>query len=165
MNLRRAQPQDVRALLAITAEAMETYREFAGPDWQTPDFGDLEPAAIDPSASWFLVEEDGEPVGHALLIPATTSRVPSDDPRLGHVVQVFVRPSHWGTGAARSVLNAIVEDAPSRGFTHLRLFTPAEQHRARRFYEREGWREVGREEDTPLGFAMVEYRLACPIPS
>jgi GNAT superfamily N-acetyltransferase len=165
MTLRRATPDDVPALLAISTEGMETYRDFAGEDFVPPDFSDLAPCATDESSSWWLAEDGGEPVGHALLIPATTSRVPSDDARLGHVAQVFVRPDHWGTPVAREVLGAIVEDAPRLGFAHLRLFTPADQHRARRFYVREGWTEVGTEEDTPLGFAMVEYRLGCPTPS
>ena len=165
MNVRRAEPGDVPALLAITAEAMETYREFAGPDFEPPDFSESEPRAVDERSSWFLAEEDGDPVAHALLIPATTSRVPSDDPHLGHVVQVFARPSHWGTGAARAAFAAMVEDAARLGYTRLRLFTPVEQRRARRFYEREGWHEAGIEEETPLGLAMVEYRLACPTPS
>ena len=161
-------PEDVPALLAISYEAMETYREWA-PDFDPPDLGDITddfvPRATDPASSWFVVEEDGAPVAHALLIPATASRVPSDDPHLGHVVQVFARQSHWGPGAAKAAFAAIVEDAPRLGYTHLRLFTPAQQHRARRFYVREGWTEAGVEEDTPLGFPMVEYRLACPTQS
>jgi GNAT superfamily N-acetyltransferase len=165
VNLRRAVPEDVPALLAITAEGLETYRDFA-PDFEPPDFEEELGARIrDPASSCFVAEEDGAPVGHAVLIPATTSRVPSDDPRLGHVVQVFVRPSHWGTDVAKAVFGAIVADAPRLGFTHLRLYTPEAQARARRFYEREGWQLAGREEDTPLGFAMVEYRFRCPTPS
>jgi len=58
-----------------------------------------------------------------------------------------------------------VDDAPRLGLTHLVLWTPAEQHRARRFYEREGWRLAGRDDDTPIGFPVVEYRLECPTQS
>ena len=112
VNLRRATPEDVPALLAISHEGMVTYREWA-PDFEPPDFGELEPRAIDESASWFVAEEGGELVGHALAIPAPTSRIPSDDPALGHVVQVFVRPSHWGSGAGRAVLRAVVVMAAS----------------------------------------------------
>ena len=41
----------------------------------------------------------------------------------------------------------------------MRLFTPADQARARRFYEREGWRLEAAVEDDEIGFAVVEYRL------
>ena len=43
----------------------------------------------------------------------------------------------------------------------MRLFTPAGQARARRFYEREGWVQAGAEFHEPaLGLALVEYRYA-----
>ena len=164
MNLRAAQPSDIPALLEITVEGFDTYREFAGPQWRMPGFGDLGDRVIDEAAWWWLAE-DPDPVGHALMIPAARSREPVDDPALGHVLQLFVRPSHWGSGAARALHAAMVEEAPNRGWTELRLFTPEAQHRARRFYEREGWRLVGRMEDTPLGFPVVEYRRSCPTPS
>ena len=41
----------------------------------------------------------------------------------------------------------------------MRLFTPADQARARRFYEREGWRVTGAPHHDDIGFAVVEYRL------
>ena len=75
------------------------------------------------------------------------------------------RPSHFGGGVATALMQALVGEAVRRGYEEMRLFTPAEQHRARRFYEREGWREVGRGEETPLGFPVVEYRLRCPTRS
>jgi GNAT superfamily N-acetyltransferase len=165
VNLRRVEPADVPALLAITHAGMETYGDFAPPGWKPPVFHELDTAAIDDVAFWVLAEEDGEPVGHALFIPAARSREPVDDPRLGHVLQLFVRESHWGSGVARALDAALVEEAPRRGFTELRLFTPEGQRRARRFYERQGWRDVRRVEDTPLGFPVVEYRRTCPTQS
>ncbi len=161
MRLRRAEATDVPALLAITSEGLETYRDFAGADWEPPAFEEVDTLAIDDVATWIVAEEDGEPVGHTLLIPASRSREPVDDPRLGHLIQLFVRPSHWGTSVARELSAAIVAAAGERGFTEVRLFTPTAQARARRFYEREGWREAGRMEDTPLGFPVVEYRIPC----
>ncbi len=164
MRLRLAEPADLPALFDITREGFATYTEFAPPGWEMPGFGELGDRVVDEEA-WWLLAEDPEPVGHALLIPAARSREPVDDPRLGHVLQLFVRRSHWGTGVASALHAAMVEEAPRRGFTELRLFTPEAQRRARRFYEREGWRLVARVEDTPLGFPVVEYRLRCPIPS
>ncbi len=163
--LRRAGPADVPALLDITREGFETYRSFAPPDWRAPEFREEEVVAIDDVATWIVAEDSGEPVGHALLIPARRSRAPVDDPALGHLMMLFVRRSHWGTGIARALNDAVLAEAPGRGFSEVRLFTPAQQERARRFYEREGWRAVDERDDTPLGFPIVEYRIACPIPS
>jgi hypothetical protein len=49
----------------------------------------------------------------------------------------------------------------ARGFTAMRLFTPAAQARARRFYEREGWTAAGEPSDElDFGMPLVEYRRA-----
>jgi GNAT superfamily N-acetyltransferase len=80
-------------------------------------------------------------------------------------MMLFVRPSHWGTPVARDLHAAMVEAAAGRGFTGLRLFTPAGQRRARRFYEREGWRAVREFHAPHLELDVVEYRRGCPTPS
>ena len=165
MRIRRAEQEDLPEVLAIDAEGFETYREWAPPGWEPPAFDDIPSLAIDERAAWLVAEEEGAVVGHGMFIPALISSVPVDDPQLAHVMQLFVRRSHWGTGVASVIDAALGEEAVRLGYEHMRLFTPAQQHRARRFYEREGWRAVAYVEDTPLGFPVVEYRRPCPIPS
>ena len=47
-----------------------------------------------------------------------------------------------------------------RGYAAGRLFTPEAQARARRFYEREGWRPAGPARwEERLGLSLVEYRI------
>jgi predicted N-acetyltransferase YhbS len=165
VRIRPAERADLPAVLAINAEGFETYREFAPPDWEAPSFDGIAEKAEDERAAWLVAEEDGRPVGHVMFIPAETSSVRVDDPALAHVMQVFVARSHWGTPAATELMKALVEEAVARGYEHMRLFTPAQAGRARRFYEREGWTEVDYVEETPLGFPVVEYRRPCRIPS
>ena len=60
---------------------------------------------------------------------------------------------------------AAVETAGERGFTEMRLFVAAGQARARRFYEREGWRAVGEPFFDPVpGLTLVEYRIGVRDP-
>jgi GNAT superfamily N-acetyltransferase len=165
-GLRRAEPADVPVLIDITREGFETYRAFAPPGWRVPVLREEDVVAIDDVATWYVADDEGgTPVGHALLIPSERSRDPVGDPALGHLMLLFVRRTHWGTGVAAALHAAILAAAPGQGFRELRLFTPAEQARARRFYEREGWRAVGRRDDAALGFPIVEYRIPCPTPS
>jgi GNAT superfamily N-acetyltransferase len=98
--------------------------------------------------------------GYGLLtVPATFRRAtPADeeDSRL-----LFVAQDHWGSGLAVTLHAASVEEARRRGFAEMRLFTPADHGRARRFYEREGWAQRAEPFDEPrLGMALVEYRYA-----
>ena len=112
-----------------------------------------------PRAVAIVAQSGEEPAGHVLLIPASESRDAADDPQLAHVMHVFVRRPYWGTGVASELLRLLLEGARAEGFSRARLFTPAEQLRARRFYEREGW-ELARGPwlDEDLEFGVVEYR-------
>jgi GNAT superfamily N-acetyltransferase len=105
----------------------------------------------------------GEVAGHAAFLPATRARHPVADPELAHLWQLFVRRAFWGSGVAHALHAAAVDAATARGFTAMRLFTPAGQARARRFYEREGWAARGRpRDDSAFGMVVVEYRLVLP---
>ena len=81
-----------------------------------------------------------------------------DDPGLIHLRQLFVHPGWWGTGLADRLMAIAVDASRAGGFTRMRLFTPAAQGRARRFYERAGWRPAGPPIDEPrFGMPIIEY--------
>jgi GNAT superfamily N-acetyltransferase len=161
---RAATPDDASTLAAVLVEGFETYRVFAPPEFVVPAVEEiaamLEPRLGKPTVCILVAEEpSGSVAGYVALLPAADSRRPDPDPRLMHFWQLFVRAPWWGTGLARRLHAAACEEAASRGFAAMRLFTPAEQARARRFYEREGWRRVdGPYVDEELGLSVVEYR-------
>ena len=118
-------------------------------------------ARVDDPAWWCLVAEAGEGLAATCaFMPASAHRRPSDEPGLAHLLTLFVRPPLWGSGLAARLHGAAVAEAAARGFTAMRLFTPAAQARARRFYEREGWRAAGEPTTEPHlgGLEIVEYR-------
>jgi GNAT superfamily N-acetyltransferase len=164
-SLRPAGPGDAPQIAAVLREAFDGYRSFAPPGWEPPDVDmELERARayLARAEVWCLIaEQGGEPAGHVSIIPAGLHHRPSEEPGLAHLWQLFVRPPLWGSGLATAMHAEAVREAGSRGFTGMRLFTPAAQARARRFYEREGWTATGEASDS-LGFGMplVEYRRA-----
>ena len=98
-------------------------------------------------------------IGQITVLPAARAPHPVDDASLAHISNLFVHRDHWGAGLARELHRAALEAAGERGFTELRLFVAAGQGRARRFYEREGWRPAGDPfDDAVPGLTMVEYR-------
>jgi GNAT superfamily N-acetyltransferase len=158
--------RDVEQMVAVTVAGFESYRAFAPAGWTPPSAADeverLE-GLLGEDHVWYLVaEHEGELVGHVGFLAAdrlSFARV--DDPGLAHFRQLFVAPAHWGTGLARRLHGAAIDEARARAFTALRLFTPAGQERARRFYEREGWElTVAAFYDGRIGFEIVEYRYA-----
>lgn len=53
----------------------------------------------------------------------------------------YVLPEHWGTGAARELHEAAIAEQPD--CAELKLWVLEDNARARRFYERAGWRRNG----------------------
>ncbi len=140
------------------------YRAFAPPEWEPPPVEDeitLVRDLLAEESTWCrLAEVDGRVVGQCTFLPAARSSVPVDEPGLAHLRNLFVDREHWGTGLATELHGAAISAARRRGYSHMRLFTPAAQARARRFYEREGWVQAGDEFHSPgPDLVIVEYRI------
>jgi len=150
-------------MAAVQYEGFEGYRAIAPPGWEPlrpqDDLDWLRDALASPDTFCLFAEtEDGESAGHVAFLPAMLSRRPEPDPLLAHLWQLFVRPAFWGTGVALGLHDAAIAEAKARGFARMRLNTPLDQVRARRFYEREGWVLAGEIRDNGFGLRMVEYR-------
>lgn len=63
-------------------------------------------------------------------------------PDVAEVKRMYVVPELRGGGLATAVLRALETAAADRGWTTLRLETGSDMPWARRFYEREGYREI-----------------------
>ena len=167
ISIRRALRTDADAFATTVDEGFGTYRAFAPEGWEPPDRLEFalgiairlgRPGVV----AWIAEDEEaGVAAGHVTYLPATESQAGSDDPGLAHLEQLFVRRPYWGSGLASRLLAVAVADAAEAGYARMRLGTPADHSRARRFYEREGWRTDGRVlDDTPLGLSLVEYFVA-----
>ena len=163
LTIRPPAPGDVPRIAALVADGFDTYRDFAPPGWTPPAVAEHEAtlaARLFDSTTWAaLAEQDDTLAGYVATIPAATSRRPVADPRLAHLWQLFIARDWWGSGLAARLHGSAVEAGRARGFTAMRLYTPADQARARRFYERAGWWAAATVADDEIGFAVVEYRL------
>ena len=156
--LRRAGVDDAAAITETLAIGFDGYREFAAYGWQPPDVrADAELARmrerLDATTTWAMIaEQDGLVAGHAGFFPQPGVQGSA------HLWALFVRPPWWGTGLARELLMDAIEAAVEQGYRRMRFFTPRDQARARRFYEREGFTWTGWEGlEEPLGLVLVEY--------
>jgi len=165
VSLRPATPADAEPLARGMVEGMEVYRSFAPAGWSPPPLGEeVEHTRhlLGDDRVWTLVAEaGGELVGQITILPAAIAGRPVDDPQLAHLRNLFLRQDHWGTGLARTLHDAALDEARRRGFTRIRLIVAAGYGRARRFYEREGWAPDGDEVFDPVpGLVILEYRRA-----
>jgi len=145
--LRGAELGDAPALAAGMTEALADYPAFTPAGWTAPSEADeeahLRVLLADPGV-WACVAESGDRiVGQIMLVPAARAARPVDEPALVHLRNLFVAREHWGGGLATAMHAAAVEAAAQRGYMTMRLFVATGQQRARRFYTREGWADVG----------------------
>ncbi|MGH3359028.1 MAG: GNAT family N-acetyltransferase [Nocardioidaceae bacterium] len=150
-SLRPATPDDADTLAVLERAATTTALVHV--------FGTERPYPIDDiRARWAIVLDDAdvttllaydgdEPVGYAAF----------DSVELRHF---GVHPDRFGTGVADVLHTEVVRRMAAAGVETVRLWVLAENRRARRFYERNGWEPDGRTGEsefpphpTQLGYA------------
>jgi len=105
----------------------------------------------------FVAELDGRVVAFVSVGAAR------DDEALGELHAIYALPETWGTGVGRALMRSAVEALRGAGHREAVLWVLDDNPRARRFYEREGWKlDGGWKEDAFLGVAVAEvrYRIA-----
>jgi GNAT superfamily N-acetyltransferase len=90
-------------------------------------------------AATFLLQGDEGPDG------IVAGRKDEEDPAVVWLLSMWVDPSRRGRGGADALVNAVVRWAAAEGAAEVRLQVVEANHRARRFYERLGFRANGRQ--------------------
>jgi GNAT superfamily N-acetyltransferase len=105
----------------------------------------------------FVAERDDRIIGFANVGPCR------DEPGIGELYAIYVRPDAWGTGAGRAMMKTAAEWLGER-WPEAVLWVAEENPRARRFYERCGWTvDGGRKVDEVepgARVAEIRYRLS-----
>ncbi len=95
----------------------------------------------DPAFAFLLAEEDGRAVGFAKMGPHSLPVTPAGP--MIELRQLYVLGSQQGTGLARRMMDWVIATARERGAQELFLSVYVDNYRARRFYERYGFEEIG----------------------
>lgn len=145
MTIKRVSKADVEAFKQIRLEALRLEpANFASSfeDWvQLPD----DEWVRRMSEPVLIAFDKDEPVGIMGLMRQPSSRMR----HRATVVMVYVRENQRGTTTARELLKALCAEAWAEGIKQLELNVSSENPAAIRFYEREGFSQIGR---IPFGF-------------
>jgi RimJ/RimL family protein N-acetyltransferase len=157
---RPATVDDTARVAALLREALARFRDFSPPGWEPPASpdADIERMLADPAVRCMLAEPGGVHAGHVAWRPSVGARRGPDDPDGAYLAQLYVEPAWWGTPLATRLMAFAVDAARAAGFKRMSLVTPASAGRARRFYERAGWRTTGPAvDDARFGMPTIAY--------
>ena len=103
-----------------------------------------------------ILEQDENPRG------LVAGMIDKDDPTIAHLLAMWVHAENRGSGAADALASRLLSWAADRNARLVRLDVIASNERARRFYERIGFRLTGhqafRERD-----GAVEVQMECRV--
>lgn len=163
IELRRATPADIDAVIALVDGELARYAEWA-PGWSSPGprpemRARLNPLYEDDERAWILLAlRAGEAAGVASLSVVTGADARPLAPDTIYLWQMFVRRDLQGSGLAGAMLDRLLAEARRRGYRRIVLWTPAGAAQARRFYEREGFTLTGEEDpESGFGLPLVQY--------
>ncbi|MEA2494390.1 MAG: hypothetical protein QOJ29_2301 [Thermoleophilaceae bacterium] len=163
IETRRARGGDQEAVHRFVLSGIDSYRDWA-PHWRPEPPAPEMRARLgglfdDDSRAWVLMALSAEQIVGVVSLSMTTgadARVP--DPGTVYLWQMFVSPAWQGSGLAGALMDRLLEEARSRGYHRIVLWTPAGAAQARRFYEREGFELTGEEDpDSSFGLPLVQY--------
>lgn len=110
-----------------------------------------------------VLDGEGRAAGFATVGPLRDAQ--SGEDALGELWAINLRPDVWGSGLALPLLRAGESSLVELGYCHAVLWVVIGNARARRFYERAGWRTDGEERtDTRFGPALAELRYQRHLP-
>ena len=161
MRVRRAGPADARGIAEVHTRTWQAAYRHVFPAEVLDDL-DVEERVrgwlerIEGDMDVWVAETEGGIVGFLAAGPSRTEDGP------GEVYAIYVLPEAWGSGAGPSLMAAFKDWLAQEGYPTAMLWVLADNPRARRFYEREGWRVDGSRVDTIRGIEVEEalYRLS-----
>jgi GNAT superfamily N-acetyltransferase len=98
----------------------------------------LRPAPGTPAGTVWVAERDGRLIGFCSTAPAA-----GEPPDTAELHTIYLEPDAVGTGAGAALLRRALSDLRARGVRTTLLWVLDANARARRFYERGGWRPHG----------------------
>jgi GNAT superfamily N-acetyltransferase len=163
-ELRLAALRDPAAPVAF----LETYEDaVAKPDsfWQGRTAGVAEGAI---GARQFIAEAaNGQWVGTVVLLieeAGAESFGGVVEQRQGHLVGVYVRPEHRGTGVSGALFDAALEWAWGLGLERVRLFVHERNAHAQGFYRKAGFLPTGKTVPVPADPSATELEFVIKRP-
>ena len=160
VTIRAATPDDARGVATVHVGTwQDAYRGLVPDDFLDALDVDRRVAAYaehrvleDAERPLFVAEVDGRIIGFSNVGPSR------DEDGNGELYAIYVDAAHWDTGVGRDLMVPAARWLAER-YAEATLWVLADNERARRFYEKGGWRFDGTTKDDDRGsFVLREVR-------
>jgi ribosomal protein S18 acetylase RimI-like enzyme len=147
IDYRDATPDDAALMAKLGAETFtETFGHLYSPEnlaafLENHVPGNWARELGDPAFAVRIAEDDGEPAGYCKIGPPSLP-FPVSGPT-AELRQLYVLKPWHGAGVARTLMDWSIAKARERGAEEMFLSVFVDNHRARRFYARYGFEQVG----------------------
>ena len=163
MEYRLFQPgDDLRQISRIYAQSWKSaYRGIVPQDYldALPEDRWVKPLSQNPDHIWLGLDA-ALPVGTSTVGPARDKAMAG----WGELVSIYLLPEYQGKGIGTALFQKAVHSLQNCGYTNLYLWVLEENHAARRFYEKMGWKPNGdRLSATIGGKELIEIRYIFTI--
>lgn len=106
---------------------------------------------------YYLFQVDNVPAGIALLYKSHEEIATDDE---GEVYAIYFHPDFWGTPATQSGLQFCTNRLKELGYKQAHIWVLAENKRARKFYEKNGFIFDGTTQEIEIGKPLLEIRYS-----
>jgi ribosomal protein S18 acetylase RimI-like enzyme len=164
--IRKAQQQDVYAYAACQVASWRAAYKHIVPDeylsalsaerraeWLSQSLRE------DQTCSYYCMLMDEEIIGVLVLGKARDE----ERPNAGEIYAIYLLEAFWGQGFGAQLMRHAIESLRAMGYQEALLWALEENSRARRFYERAGFRPDGRQKEIVLGKPLTELCYTRPI--
>jgi GNAT superfamily N-acetyltransferase len=137
--IRNFRPSDQQTVKTLILQGLAEHFGHLNPNLN-PDLNDIHHSYVQAGHHFVVAEMDGEIVGTAALV--------NESPGVGRIVRVTVRPDQRRAGIGRILVEHLLQTAFEQGFNQLLVETNLDWYDAIRLYERCGFREYGRDDES-----------------
>lgn len=167
--LRRAGPDDAPKLALLGAATFLTAFAYDHPGEALVDHCAIEhgvaryAAWLDAPdyALWLIETPLGAPIGYAMLCPPELDITP--DAGALELKRIYALPGWQGAGLGRQLMEAVIDEARTRGAPSLYLCVYTINVAAQRFYARFGFEKVGQQQFMTGSVPFTDWILRKPL--
>lgn len=150
-TLRRYTPADLKAVEYLHVYVIQQVGAYLGRGPWDDDVYDIEKAYLNNQGEFLIGESDGVLVAMGALRRTSSERA--------EIKRMRVHPDYQGRGFGQIILDELEARARAMGYKTLHLDTSVMQIPAQKLYEKNGYREVGRDNYQGLEVILYEKEL------